>query len=255
MENHISIWPIFTRFLAGTRYRSAALALLLGAGSLGCEAALVDGAAYSDQWPQAAPSGASELPVSERSTAQTVSPAAAPAGLRFSIGKWLNAEGTERALVSGGFDSYRAELSRPLASLADDLTDLVVTVTIDTASLNSGSALRDQNIRTAYFEVESYPAIKFALANLVVVGTGTTLSGSTLLQGDASVEIHGQTQSLQGVVFEVSESATEYRVKAPTAILLRADLGTPVPALLALCQHFGIDSLVTVFVDVSLPKT
>ncbi|GAA0541965.1 YceI family protein [Chitinophaga japonensis] len=60
--------------------------------------------------------------------------------------------------VSGKFDKFDVQLD----ASKEDFTDANVTVTVDTASINTGDAQRDGHLKSAdFFEAEKYPQLKF----------------------------------------------------------------------------------------------
>lgn|GEM_PF-2782254 len=216
----------------------------------GCDAVLTDGMTSVDTAAQA--SGVSDRTQDPQTTA--ASPMAEPRGVQFQIGKWLNEAGTERAMVSGGFDFVEVAFSGPVPSLDSDLTGLEATVSVDLRSLNTGSTIRDENIRVSYFETEDYPWAKVVFRNFRLVGPSVSFSGGQLIQGDATLELHGSSQITNNVSLEVLESDVDYRVRTTSPIVVRVDVDMPVPALLTLCEHVGIDSYSSVTVDVVVPK-
>ncbi|MCZ7532388.1 MAG: YceI family protein [Acidimicrobiia bacterium] len=114
---------------------------------------------------------------------RTVDGATVPA-----VGKWVidgshtSAEFVARHLmvtkVRGGFDSIAGTVE-----VAEDPTNSVVEVTIDTASVVTGDAERDGHLKSAdFFDVENYPEMKF-------VSTGVHATGSSWkLDGDLTIK-------------------------------------------------------------------
>lgn len=215
----------------------------------GCDAVLTDGTSADTA---AQTSGVSDAVQNPQTTA--ASPMAEPLGVQFQIGKWLNEAGTERAMVSGGFDFVEVAFSGPVPSLDSDLTGLEATVSVDLRSLNTGSTIRDENIRVSYFETEDHPWAKVVFRNFRVIGPSVSFTGGHLIQGDATLELHGSSQVTNNVSLEVLESDADYRVRTTSPIIVRVDVDMPVPALLTLCEHVGIDSYSSVTVDVVVPK-
>ncbi len=141
-----------------------------------------------------------------------------------------------------------------MPSLDGDLTGLEAQVSVDLRSLSTGSPVRDDNIRKSYFETENYPFATVVFKALHVVGPSVTFSGGYTIQGDATIELHGTSQLTKAVSLEVLETEVDFRVRSLSPITVRVDIDTPIPALLTLCEHVGIDSYATVSVDLVVPK-
>jgi polyisoprenoid-binding protein YceI len=216
----------------------------------GCDAVLTDGSTF----PAGAAQTSDGTDVAQNPQTTATTPSVEPRGVQFQIGKWLNEAGTERAMVSGAFDFVEVAFSAPVPSLDGDLTGLEATVSVDVRSLNTGSEIRDENIRVSYFETEDHPFAKVVFKNFRLVGPSVTFSGGHNILGDATLELHGSSQVTNNVSLEVLETDADYRVRTTSPIVVRVDVDMPVPALLTLCEHVGIDSYASVTVDVVVPK-
>src|SRR5690606_12763883 len=70
------------------------------------------------------------------------------------------------------------------ADLADDIGDSTLTVVIDTATVSSGDATRDDHLRSAdLFDVEQYPRATFTSTAITVDGTTGTVAGNLTIKG------------------------------------------------------------------------
>ncbi|MEO8701866.1 MAG: YceI family protein [Kofleriaceae bacterium] len=88
--------------------------------------------------------------------------------------------------VRGSFHDW----SGTLALDDDDLTRSTVAVTIQTASIDTKEAKRDDHLRSAdFFEVEKFPTLEFT-------STGVTKSGDDELEVTGDLTIRGITKSV-----------------------------------------------------------
>lgn len=68
--------------------------------------------------------------------------------------------------------------------LADTITHSTVEVTIDTATVESGSTDRDEHLRSAdFFDVASYPTATFRSTRVTVDGSSGTVDGELTIKG------------------------------------------------------------------------
>lgn len=69
------------------------------------------------------------------------------------------------------------------ADIGDDITDSALTVTIDTASVNSGDDTRDDHLRSAdLFDVEQYPQARFTSTGITIGGANGTVTGNLTIK-------------------------------------------------------------------------
>ncbi|MEZ5174726.1 MAG: YceI family protein [Acidimicrobiia bacterium] len=115
---------------------------------------------------------------------RTVDGATVPA-----VGKWdidgshTSAEFVARHLmvtrVRGGFGSIAGTVD-----VAEDPTDSVVEVTIDTASITTGDDERDAHLKSAdFFDVENHPEMKFVSTAVRAAGSSWILEGDLTIKG------------------------------------------------------------------------
>jgi polyisoprenoid-binding protein YceI len=78
------------------------------------------------------------------------------------------------ANVRGHFDEYEGEIHYD----GENLASLVVTATIQAASINTQNQRRDDHLRSAdYFEADTYPVLTFKSTGVVPHGDGHALTG------------------------------------------------------------------------------
>ncbi|MDX1448645.1 MAG: YceI family protein [Acidimicrobiia bacterium] len=83
------------------------------------------------------------------------------------------------AKVRGQFESFSGTVE-----VADDLTDSRIEVSIDTASVTTGTQDRDSHLRSGdFFDVETYPTMKFVSTGIEDLGDGNyTISGDLTIK-------------------------------------------------------------------------
>ncbi len=75
--------------------------------------------------------------------------------------------------VRGHFERYESAIE-----IADDLTQSRIEVTLDAASITTGSEDRDQHLRSADFlDVDNHPSISFASTDITRAGDGWKITG------------------------------------------------------------------------------
>ena len=68
--------------------------------------------------------------------------------------------------------------------IADDPTASTIDITIDMASVESGSTKRDDSLRSAnYFDVDNHPTARFRSTSVTIDGTGGTVTGDLTIKG------------------------------------------------------------------------
>lgn len=121
------------------------------------------------------------------------------------------------------------------------------------ATLATGDASRDENLRVHFFDSLQFPAARFALtgipsaAELPAVGASlsTTLSGTLLL--------HGAQHPLAVPVRVTREAAGRIRVRnSKPVVLSMKELGMeqPLAVLKAVCGHESVSGAVPIEIDV-----
>jgi len=107
---------------------------------------------------------------------------------------------------------------------ADNISETRIDVDIDSSSVNSSDAQRDQHLRTAdFFDVERFPTIHFQSAGVVRAS-----DGNVVVTGDLT--IRGATRPLELRVTEISAATKDpwgnMRIAASaTAKISRKDFG------------------------------
>ena len=105
-----------------------------------------------------------------------------------------------------------------------DITKMTVELTIDTASVNTGNAKRDEHLRSPdFFDVTQYPTITFTSKKV-------TRAGTNKLKVIGNLTIHGTTKEIlvdvEGPTSEVKDPWGNFRCGATgTANINRMDFG------------------------------
>lgn len=178
-------------------------------------------------------------------------------GIRFSMDKWLDAQGTTTAAVSGAFARFSVDLDQAMA--LDHLVGASATITVDLTSLDTGSEPRDVNIEESYFETNIFTTatVDFLVTESVAAGAadGDDAGEHMHVRADASLTLHGTTASLGSVELLASRVAEGIRVRTKQPIAVRStSFNMPVAALLARCGHFGIAEAALVEADVVIAR-
>lgn len=80
--------------------------------------------------------------------------------------------------VRGHFDRYEGSVE-----IAEDLTDSKIEVTIDAASINTGTADRDEHLRSGDFlDVANYPELKFVSTDITRDGEEFDITGDLTIR-------------------------------------------------------------------------
>lgn len=173
-------------------------------------------------------------------------------GIRFSMDKWLDAQGTTTAAVSGAFTRFSVDLDQAMD--LDNLVGASATITIDVTSLDTGSAPRDVNIEESYFETNLFTSatVDFLVTESVAGAADGDDAGEHMhVRADASLTLHGTTASLGSVELLASRVAEGIRVRTKQPIAVKStSFNMPVAALLTRCGHFGIAEAALVEADV-----
>jgi polyisoprenoid-binding protein YceI len=128
---------------------------------------------------------------------------------------------TVRHLVSkvrGKFETFEGTVTT-----GDDVTDSRVDVSVDLSSINTGTAARDDDLRSAnFFEVDTYPTMTFASTSVV-----EKAPGELVVNGDLTIK--GVTKPLELNVELLGEGpdpwgGTRIGVEA-TGLLSRKEFG------------------------------
>ena len=83
------------------------------------------------------------------------------------------------AKVRGGFAGFTGSLE-----IAENPTDSKVTIEVDVASVDSGTADRDNHLRSPdFFDVENYPTMKFVSTSVIDKDDGYVMTGDLTLKG------------------------------------------------------------------------
>ena len=92
--------------------------------------------------------------------------------------------------VEGRFERW----SGTLLAESDDLRTGKVEVQIDAASLSTGNAARDQDLRSPnFFDVEAFPVIRFSSNRVVQHGTALQVHGTLTIRGiTRAVRLEGE---------------------------------------------------------------
>ncbi len=96
--------------------------------------------------------------------------------------------------VRGTFERWYAVLSTP----SGDWRNGTVTVTVQTASLNTGNAYRDADLRSdRFFAVTRYPTMTFEGTGFVVTDSALTVNGMLTIKGHTKrVSLAGQYRGI-----------------------------------------------------------
>jgi polyisoprenoid-binding protein YceI len=171
--------------------------------------------------------------------------------LRFTMNKWGDGQGSTKLPVTGEFTNFEVAASAHAhdAETLDELEGLTATITIDLTSVATGMPLRDDNIRTHYFEAAQFGSAVFTLGNLRAQGQGT----SGIVRADGELDLHGYTQRFPDLALRVQRNGHAWRVESAEPIRVHSqDFGLPVAALLAACGHPGLDEAASVEVAFDL---
>ncbi len=120
--------------------------------------------------------------------------------------------------VRGKFETFEGTVTT-----GDDISDSRVDVSVDLSSINTGTAARDDDLRSAnFFEVDTYPTMTFASTAVV-----EKEPGQLVVQGDLTIK--GVTKPLELAVEILGEGGdpwggTRIGVEA-TAQLSRKEFG------------------------------
>ena len=129
-----------------------------------------------------------------------------------------------------------------------DFAHATAQVVIDLASLQTGSDARDTNVKEAFFEVRTYFNATLAVHGLYQPTVGGVYTGKLTLT------LRGVTKQLPDATFRLVPVEGGYRVQTVQPIsIVNADFAMPVAALLARCNHSGVDPTAEVTADVFLP--
>ena len=80
--------------------------------------------------------------------------------------------------IRGTFDEYSGELK-----VGDDLDDTSVTIDAEMTSINSGNALRDENVHAAeYLDVANHPRMSFRSTSIAESDSGYALTGDLTIK-------------------------------------------------------------------------
>jgi polyisoprenoid-binding protein YceI len=175
---------------------------------------------------------------------------AEPSTIGFAMNKWLEAGGATKASVTGNFTGITVQLDAESRSriAAGDFAGAIAEVTVDLASLKTGMELRDTNVKEAFFELGTFFDAKISVPGLHATSEPGVYSSKLVLT------LRGVTRELPEATLRLVPVDGGYRVQTVTPIVIvNADFGMPVAALLERCHHVGVDPTAEVTVDVFLP--
>ncbi|MGA2351162.1 MAG: YceI family protein [Terracidiphilus sp.] len=114
-----------------------------------------------------------------------------------------------------------------------DITKSTVTVTIDTATLDTGESARDTHLKTdAFFDVVKFPTAAFTSSGIAKNGTKLTVNGNLTLHGvtlPVVLDVEGPSTPVEGMVDHKPHSG----FSATTTISRKAfGIGSNFPAIL-----------------------
>jgi len=172
------------------------------------------------------------LPVMAAAQTSTWSPDKAHSEVIFSILHMSLSKVHGRFGVSGGQIQWNET----------DITKSTVNVTIDVASVDTGVAPRDTDLKSAgMFDVAQFPTATFVSTSVAKTGSGLTVNGNLTLHGVTKpvvLQVEGPTGPAQGMGGKMHAGFS-----ATTTISRAAfDLGTKYPAaVLGDDVHLNID--------------
>jgi polyisoprenoid-binding protein YceI len=180
------------------------------------------------------------------------------AAATFVMNKWLDAKGTQKAAVKGGFTDVIVSLNKPVAQLKTlaDLKGLKGQVTVNLASVETGNPARNLNLSNTYFETGKYAKATVSFDQFRTLSTPANRLGlekEADLTADAVIDLHGITRTVKDTQWHVAKVADGILVTtlAPLS-LASADYSLPAAALMKVCQHLGLDPAAAVSVSVLL---
>lgn len=181
----------------------------------------------------------------------------APA-VSFVMNKWLDAKGTQKAAVKGGFTDVSVLLNKPVAHLKSlaDLKGLKGQVLVNLASVETGNPARNQNLSTTCFETTRFPKATVTFDEFRTMGTPADRlkwEREADLNADATLDLHGVKHQVKAMQWHVAKRPDGILVTtlAPVPVTT-ADFALPIPALMKLCKHVGLDPAASVSVSVLL---
>jgi polyisoprenoid-binding protein YceI len=176
----------------------------------------------------------------------------------FTMNKWLDAKGTQKAAVKGGFTHVVVALNKPVAKLTslNDLKGLKGKVTVDLAHVETGNPARNLNISNTYFETAKFATATVLLDRLQTVATPADRmhrEQQADLSVDGSINLHGVSRPFKATQWHVAKRPDGLHVSTLAPITVKsADFALPAAALMKICQHLGLDPAATVTVDLIL---
>ncbi|HVJ17072.1 MAG TPA: YceI family protein [Polyangiaceae bacterium] len=184
--------------------------------------------------------------------ASATTPTLPESNVTFSMSKWMDEAGTQKIPVTGWFSEVSVKLP-PGLDLGDSATMLgtQVEVVVDTSSIETGNALRNENITLAYFEsAQAGPAsIAFTVSQVE-----PDAEGGWRVSGDATLTLRGISASLGEALLHVEEAGESLHVRTLQPLEIRSEtFAMPVSALLQRCGHLGIDPAAFVEADLLVP--
>ena len=165
----------------------------------------------------------------------------------FSLSKWLDAEGLEKAAVTGSFRGVTVSLDEASrANLrAGDLAGVNAEIAVDLNSLDTGMEIRNTNVKEAFFDTAL-----FTTAVVRVLGLqATDVPG--VYSAKLELSIHGVTGDLANAKLSLEKLDGGYRAHTLEPIgIVSANFNLGVAALLQRCQHKGLDPVALIQADV-----
>ncbi|MEX2205323.1 MAG: YceI family protein [Myxococcota bacterium] len=121
------------------------------------------------------------------------------------------------------------------------------------ATLATGDASRDENLRVHFFDSLQFPVARFALSGIPSADALPAVGASLATTLDGKLLIHGAEHPLSLPVSITREAAGRIRVRnAKPVVLSMKDLGLeqPLAVLKAVCGHESVSGAVPIELDV-----
>ena len=127
-------------------------------------------------------------------------------------------------------------------------------VEVKLGSAETGNATRDDNIRSAFFQVAQFPVARFEVAGLPAADTLPAPGASARVDLSGTLSLHGVSAALKipATVFRDAQNHFHVRNAAPV-VLTAKDFGmdAQLAALKALCGHESLSGAIPVDLDLA----